>query len=87
MQENQQITKEKNNLNELQNVRRNVGEATADFNRIEEGDRIMVCLRGKDSYTTLRFCAICSKVLINFFSLVAVNPIAQPGFLNTARVS
>ena len=43
------------NLNKLQKrLRRLTGQAVMDFNMIEEGDRIMVCLSGgKDSYTML----------------------------------
>ncbi|MFD2883024.1 tRNA 2-thiocytidine(32) synthetase TtcA [Pseudomonas lini] len=71
------------NQNKLQKrLRRQAGEAVADFNMIEDGDKVMVCLSGgKDSYTMLDVLMHLQKVAPIKFDIVAVNmDQKQPGF-------
>ena len=70
-------------LNKLaKRIRRQAGEAIADFGMIEEDDRVMVCLSGgKDSYGMLDVLMSLQQKAPIKFELVAVNlDQKQPGF-------
>ncbi|MFV0321839.1 MAG: tRNA 2-thiocytidine(32) synthetase TtcA [Alphaproteobacteria bacterium] len=80
---NQPSKTQKRRANMLtQALRRKTGQAIMDYNMIEEGDKVMVCLSGgKDSYTLLDILEKLRRSAPINFTITAVNlDQKQPGF-------
>ena len=78
-----QPRQQKTDLNKLhKRLRRNVGNAIADYRMIDDGDRVMVCLSGgKDSHVLLDILMSLRDHAPIDFKIIAVNmDQKQPGF-------
>ena len=66
----------------LQKLRRQIGSAIADYNMLEEGDRVLVCMSGgKDSYTLLDILEkLRKKAPVNFELFAFHLDQRQPGY-------